>query len=155
MKIPNELKGSRLNVTMTAELFCMNVGHLRRLSRRGVLPDPKRTTKQMPYYDFELLTRISEVLRTGVGLNKEEISFYRRKENTPKKRKHKAKGSSPQETDLLLKSVIEGCKELGVCKDKLTVEAVKQIMAAEFNGEQPELRNAIPVVARRLLKDNE
>ena len=154
MKIPKELKGSRLNVTMTAELFCMNVGHLRRLSRRGVLPAPKRTAKQMPYYNFELLTQIGEVLRTGVGLNAEEVSFYRRKEKTPKKRKHEANRSSPQSADSLVKLVIEGCKELGVGKDKLTVEAVKQIMAAEFNGEKPELRDAIPIVARRLLKDD-
>ena len=87
MKVPKVLEGSRLNVTRTAELFHMNVGHLRRLSRRGVLPAPRRTTKQMPYYDFDLLTQIGEVLRTGVGLNAEEVSFYRRKIQTPKKRK--------------------------------------------------------------------
>ena len=154
MKVPKELRGSRLNVTRTAELFHMNSGHLRRLSRRGVLPAPKRTTKAMPYYDFELLTQISEVLRTGVGLNAEEVSFYRRKEKAPKKRTNKAKGSIPQSTDSFLKSVIEGCKELGVGKDKLTVEAVKQIMTAEFNGAQPELKDVIPVVARRLLRDD-
>ena len=154
MKVPKELRGSRLNVTMTAELFHMNVGHFRRLSRRGVLPAPKRTTKQMPYYNFELLTQIGEVLRTGVGLNAEEVSFYRRKEKAPKKRKNKAQRSVPKSADSIVKSVIEGCKELGVGKDKLTVEAAKQIMAAEFNGEQPELKDVIPVVARRLLKDD-
>jgi len=152
--IPSHLKDARLNMTRAAEVVAMNVGHLRRLVRRGVFPKPKRTSKGMPFFDYGLLVQISTILRTGVGLNAEEVSFYRRKEKTPKKRKHKANGSIPQSTDSLLKSVIEGCKELGVGKNKLTVEAVKRIMAAEFNGEQPELKDAIPVVARRLLKDD-
>ena len=132
----------------------MDVGHLRRLVRRGVFPKPKRTSKGLPFFDYGLLVQISTILRTGVGLNAEEVSFYRRNEKTPKKRKNKPKGCRPQPADSLVKSVIEGCKELGIAKAKLTVEAVKRIMAAEFNGEQPELKDAIPVVARRLLKDD-
>ena len=154
MTIPSHLKDARLNMTRTAEVVAMNVDHLRRLVRRGVFPKPKRTSKGMPFFDYALLMQISTILRTGVGLNAEEVSFYRRKEKTPKKAKHKPKGGGLQSAESLLKSVIEGCQELGVCKNKLTVEAVKQIMAAEFNGEQPELRDAIPVVARRLLKDD-
>ena len=154
MKIPSELEGSRLNITRTAELFHMDAGHLRRLSRRGVLPSPKRTAKGTPYYGYELLTQISEVLRTGVGLNAEEISFYRRREKTTKKRKNKAKRSNQQSPDPFVQQIIEGCKELGISKDKLDVETVKQIVSAEFNGEQPELKDVIPVVARRLLRDD-
>ena len=117
--------------------------------------EPKRTAvKAMPFYDFELLTQISEVLRTGVGLNAEEISFYRRKEKTPKKRKNRAKGSNHESADSFVQQIIKGCKELGVGKDKLDVEIVKQIVAAEFNGEQPELKDVIPVVARRLLRND-
>ena len=155
MKISRELEGSRLNITRTAELFHMDAGHLRRLSRRGVLPAPKRTAvKAMPFYDYELLVQISEVLRTGVGLNAEEISFYRRKEKTTTKRKNRATGSNHESADTFVESVIEGCRELGVGKDKLDVETVKQVMAAEFNGERPELKDVIPVVARRILRDD-
>ncbi len=154
MKISKELDGARLNITRTAELFHMDSGHLRRLSRRGVLPAPKRTEKAMPYYDFELLTQIGEVLRTGVGLNAEEISFYRRREKTPRKRKNRARGSNHESADSFVQQIIEGCKELGVSKDKLNAEAVTQIVAAEFNGERPELKDVIPVVARRLLRDD-
>ncbi len=132
----------------------MDVGHLRRLVRRGVFPKPNRTSKGLPFFDYGLLVQISTILRTGVGLNAEEVSFYRRQEKNPKKRKNKAQRSIPQSTDSFLKSVIEGCKELGVGKDKLNVEAVEQIMASEFSGEQPELMDLIPVVARRLLKDD-
>ena len=155
MKISTDLEGARLNLTRTAALFHMDAGHLRRLSRRGVLPAPRRTAvKAMPYYDYELLVQISEILRTGVGLNAEEISFYRRKEKTSKKRANRAKGSNQQSPDAFLQQIIEGCKELGVTKDKLDVETVKQIVSAEFNGAQPELKNVIPVVARRLLRDD-
>ena len=155
MKVPKELEGSRLNVTRTAELFHMDAGHLRRLSRRGVLPAPKRTAvKSMPFYDFELLTQISEVLRSGVGLNQEEISFYRRKEKTPKKRKNKAKGSTQQAPDAFIESVIDGCKELGLAKETLDAQTIKQIIADEFGKDEPELRQVIPVVARRLLRDD-
>ncbi len=154
MKISKELEGARLNITRTAELFHMDAGHLRRLSRRGVLPAPKRTAKGMPYYGYELLVQISEVLRTGVGLNDVEISFYRRREKTPKKRENRAKRSNQQSPDSFVQQIIEGCKELGVGKDKLDCETVKQIVAAEFNGEQPELKDVIPVVARRLLRDD-
>ena len=155
MKISKELERSRLNITRTAELFNMDAGHLRRLSRRGVLPAPNRTAvKAMPYYDYELLVQISEILRTGVGLNAEEISFYRRREKTPRKRKNRAKGSNHESADSFVQQIIEGCRELGVSKGKLDVEIVKQIVSAEFDGAQPELKDVIPVVARRLLRDD-
>ncbi len=153
MKVPKDLEGARLNVTRTAEFFSMNAGHLRRLSRRGVLPSPKRTAKGMPYYNFELLTQIGEVLRTGVGLNAEEVSFYRRKEKSPKNRRKRAKGSTQPSPDAFVESVIEGCKELGVGKHKLDVATVKKIIADEFGKDEAELRQVIPVVARRILAE--
>ncbi len=131
----------------------MNAGHLRRLSRRGVLPSPKRTAKGMPYYGYELLVQIGEVLRTGVGLNFEEISFYRRKEKTPKKRKDKAREVAQQAPDAFVESVIEGCNELGIAKSKLDVETVKKIIVDEFGKDGAELREVIPVVARRVLAE--
>ncbi len=154
MTVPSHLKDARLNMTRAAEVVAMNVGHLRRLVRRGVFPKPKRTSKGLPFFDYALLVQISTILRTGVGLNKEEIAFYNRQPRAAKKRKPQAKRRKHPAPDSFIASVIEGCRELGVAKDKLTVEAVKQIMAAEFNGEKPELRDAIPIVARRLLKDD-
>lgn len=154
MTIPSHLKDARLNMTRTAEVVAMNVGHLRRLVRRGVFPKPKRTGKGMPFFDYGLLVQISTIMRTGVGVNKEEIAFYNRKPKAAKKHKPQAEQRKRPAPDSFIASVIEGCKELGVTKDKLSVEAVKRIMAAEFNGEQPELKHAIPIVARRLLKDD-
>ena len=154
MTIPSHLKDARLNMTRAAEVVSMNVGHLRRLVRRGVFPKPKRTSKGMPFFDYDLLVQISTILRTGVGQNQEEISFYRRKPKTPKKRKNRAKGSTEQSSSAFIELVIAGCKELGLRKETLDPETVRQIVAAEFNGEQPELKDAIPIVARRLLKDD-
>ena len=132
----------------------MDAGHLRRLSRRGVLPSPRRTGKGMPYYNFELLTQISEVLRTGVGLNAEEVSFYRRREKASKNRMKRAKGRAQPSPDALVESVVEGCKELGIAKERLDVEIVKKIIVDEFGKDGAELRQVIPVVARRLLRDD-
>lgn len=150
MNIP---KDARLNMTRAAEVISMDVGHLKRLVRRGVFPKPKRTNKGMPFFDYRLLVQISTILRAGVGLNKEEIAFYNRKPKAVKKGKPQAKQRKHHSPNPFIASVIEGCKELGIAKDKLTVEAVKQIVAAEFNGEQPELKHVIPVVARRILAE--
>jgi len=152
MKIPSNLKGSRLNVTRTAELFCMDPGHLRRLCRRGVLPSPKRTAKGMPYYDFDLLKGIGEVLRSGVGVNKEEISFYRRKSKSHRNRRGKANGRK-QTGSSFIDSVIQGCLQLGIAKNKLDVGTVSSIITEEFGKDKPDLREALPVVARRILAE--
>ena len=152
MKIPSNLKGARLNVTRTAELFSMDPGHLRRLCRRGVLPLPKKTAKGRPFYDFELLNQIGEVLRTGVGVNREEISFYRRSKS-PRNRRTKGNGRKRTSDSLFIESVIQGCLQLGIAKDKLDLGTVKKIIAEECGKEQPELREALPVVARRILAE--
>ena len=152
MKIPTNLKGARLNVTRTAELFCMDPGHLRRLCRRGVVPAPKKTSKGMPYYDFDLLKGIGEVLRTGVGVNQEEISFYRRKSKSPRNRTTKANGRK-QTGSSFIDSVIQGCLQLGIAKNKLDVGTVSSIITEEFGKDQPELREVLPVVARRILAE--
>lgn len=151
IRIPNELEGARLNVTQTAELVSMNVGHFRRLIRRGVLPPPKKTTKKMPYFDYALLTRIGQVLKAGVGVNGEEISFYRRKTKQQKQQKPRKRENRQDATDAYTESIIEGCKQLGVDVSKLTVSGIKAILSAEFGDERPSLDQAIPTVARRLL----
>ena len=87
MNIPSHLKDARLNMTRAAEVVSMNVGHLRRLVRRGVFPKPKRTSKGMPFFDYRLLVQISTILRTGVGSNKGIVRplmndfFLREKQN--------------------------------------------------------------------------
>ena len=66
----------------------------------------------------------------------------------------KSASEIPLEPRTKTQQIIEGCKELGVVKDNLDIETVKQIVSAEFNGAQPELKDVIPVVARRLLRDD-
>ncbi len=151
IRIPSELEGARLNITQTAELVHMNVGHFRRLVRRGVLPPPKKTAKKMPYFDYELICQIGQVFKAGVGVNGEEISFYRRKTKQARQREPRKREKQQDATDPYLESVIEGCKQLGVDEGKLTVSGIKAALTAEFGNDRPSLDQAIPTVARRLL----
>ena len=153
-KIPTDLDGARLNVSRTAELISMEAGHFRRLVRRGVFPAPKRTSKGMPYFDHELLCQIGGVLKSGVGLNNEEISFYRRKPKTGSQRSPRSRRGRPaaaKQPDAYVASVIEGCRQVGVSDDRLDASRVIELLVAEFDDERPELQVAIPVIARRLL----
>jgi len=62
MELTEDLQGARIGVAQAAELANMHPSHFRRLVRSGVFPKPKRTAKSRPYFDYELLTRIAEVL---------------------------------------------------------------------------------------------
>jgi DNA-binding transcriptional MerR regulator len=153
-KIPADLDGARLNVSRTAELISMEAGHFRRLVRRGVFPTPKRTSKGMPYFDHELLRQIGQVLKSGVGLNNEEISFYRRKPKQGGQRSPKSRQGRQQATkqpDAYLAAIVEGCRQVGVRDELLDTARITSILSAEFAEGRPELERALPVVARRLL----
>ncbi len=154
MKIPSELDGARLNVARTAALVSMDSGHFRRLVRRGVFPAPKRTSKGMPFFDFELLSQIGEVLKSGIGLTGEEISFYRRKPKPGRRgstRSRQRRQRAANQPDAYVEAVLEGCRQVGVGDDLLSVEAVASLLRTEFGGDRPELQEVIPVIARRLL----
>lgn len=154
MKIPSELEGARLNVAATAGVVSMDPGHFRRLVRRGVFPAPKRTSKGMPYYDHELLCQVGRVLKSGVGLNREEISFYRRKPKESRqraRRTHQGRQQAVEQPDSYVAAVVEGCRQVGVGDNLLSVATVTSMLTAEFGDDRPDLQDAIPVIARRLL----
>lgn len=151
MRIPSGLDGARLNVARTAELVAMDPGHFRRLVRRGVFPTPKRTAKGMPFYDHELLCQIGQVLKSGIGLTGEEISFYRRKPKRHRPTPPRTREQRPQPVDSYLESIIDGCRQLGVADELLDPATVKRILVAECGDDRPELERAIPLVARSLL----
>ncbi len=151
MRIPPE--GARMNVITTATLFAMDPGHFRRLVRRGVLPRAKRTSRNMPYYDRELMERIHGVLRSGVGCNGEEIAFYRRRAKTqrlPQRNSSEHRGAP--KPDSYIESVIEGCRQLGVGDDHLSPARISRALVHEFgsNYEEHALEEVIPALVRRL-----
>ena len=153
-KIPADLDGARLNVSRTAELITMETGHFRRLVRRGVFPPPKRTAKGMPFYDHELLRQIGQVLKSGVGLNNEEISFYRRKPKQGSQRSpHSRQGRqrAAKQPDAYVAAIVEGCRQVGGRDELLNAARITSILSGEFGDDRPELERALPVVARRLL----
>jgi hypothetical protein len=108
----------------------------------------------MPYFDHELLCQIGRRAEVGVGLNNEEISFYRSK---PKQwspevtRSRQDRQRVDKQPDAYVASVIEGCRQVGVSDDRLDASRVTELLAAEFADDRPELQVAIPVIARRLL----
>ncbi len=152
MRIPREYEGSRLNMRRTAELLSMDDGHLRRLVRRRVFPPPRRTSKGLPYYDFELLSVIGGVLKGGVGISGEEVSFYRRKPKKKQANRDRRNGRSRgASVDEYLRSLIEGCRQLGVGAELLDASRVAAIVREAFGSDRPELEQALPEVARLLL----
>ncbi len=152
MRISKEYEGARLNMRRTAELLVMNDAHLRRLVRRGIFPKPKRTSKGLPYFDFELLSLIGGVLKSGVGISGEEVAFYRRKpKNSRAQRKRKLTTSKSATADTFVDSIIQGCRQLGVGEELVGVADVTAIVLEEFENDRPSMEKAIPVVARRLL----
>lgn len=151
-RIPAEMEGARLNMARTAELISMESGHFRRLVRRGVFPAPKRTSKGMPFFDHELLCQIGQVLKSGVGLSGEEVSFYQRKPKQSRPRSRQSpRQRSAREQDAYITSIIEGCRQVGVGDDRLDEARIKAVLTAEFGADRPDLERALSVVARKLL----
>jgi len=95
--------------------------------------------------------KVAEVLKTGIGVSGEEICFYRRKSESRQPRRRKSREEKKVPDEYLL-SVIAGCKELGITEDRLDPETVSQILSEEFGDERPNLREVLPVVARRILQ---
>jgi hypothetical protein len=107
----------------------------------------------MPYFDHELLCQIGNVLKSGVGLNNEEISFYRRKPKqwSPEVTSVTSGPPAGSQAARCLCRIVEGCRQVGVSDDRLDAARVTELLAAEFAEDRPELQVAIPVIARRFL----
>jgi hypothetical protein len=147
MNLTDDLRGSRLTLIRAAELAGMHPAHFRRLIRQGIFPKAKKTAKGRPYFDYELLARVAEMLTSGIGANGQEVLFYRRKNSKPAVR-HLRRLQPP---DPYLKTLAEGLRGLGISREQLTDENLKAVVEAAFGKERPDLPTAIPVIMRRLL----
>lgn len=150
-----EFDGARLNVRETAELVSMDPGYFRRLIRRGVFPQPKRTQTGLPFFDYELLCQLAEVIRTRIGVNGEEIMWHRRKPKPskakqPRQQKQDHRQQQP-DIDTYVATVLEGCRQVGVPDERLTPELVTAALVASFGKDRPAPQAVIPIIARRLL----
>jgi hypothetical protein len=128
----------------------MDVGHFRRLVKRGVFPSPKRTGKGKPFYDYPLLVEIASVLKAGIGKNGEEVAFYRRKPRHEHRRagsKHESKPAA----DEYIAAIADGCRQLGIGDADLAPNRIAALLSAEFQGERPPLAEAVAAIARRIL----
>ncbi len=135
----------------------MDAGHFRRLIRRGVFPSPKRTQKGLPYFDHETLLVIAEVVKRRVGVNGEEVMWYRRKtkptgsRTTQPRRRGQDHRQQQPDGDTYVASIVEGCRQVGVPAENLSPEKVASALVEAFGNDRPAPERAIPVVARRLL----
>ena len=152
MRLPDDLQGARVSMVKAAELAAMHPGHFRRLVRRGVFPQPKRTAKGRPYFDYEALTVIAGVLSSGVGQSGEEILFYRRKPKTGPGKQRSRRSQPAPGADAYLTDLIEGLRQVGVPEDSLRPERLQAALVAAFGQQRPDLATAIPVLAQRLME---
>lgn len=150
MNLSDELREARLTVVQTAELANMHPSHLRRLYRKGIFPEPKRTAKGRPYFDYGLLTIIDKVQKTGIAANGEEVTFYRKSRGRAAKRT-KSQTRRPKKSDPYLASLAEALRQFKIPKRYLTPHKLAAVLAEVFEGERPDLEVAIPAIAQRLL----
>jgi len=151
MRITDDHKDARLNVTQTATMAGLHVAHFRRLVRRRIFPPPKRTVKGKPYFDYGLLQQIAAVIRRKIGHNGQEVMFYSSQKKKPSKGTTPRPGRSGRTGDPYLASLVEGLRQLGLTDAQLDVTKIREVMSELFGSERPGLSQAIPDVARRLL----
>lgn len=144
MKVTPDLRGARLSVSQTAELAGMHPAHLRRLCRRGVFPRPRRSAKGRPYFDFDLLVAIAGVLKSQIGHNGEECTFYRRNRRS-------ARQPQRPRPDPYFAALAKALSQVGVPQDRLTKAKLAHRLEAAFGADRPDLPTAIAALARELL----
>jgi hypothetical protein len=126
----------------------MHPAHFRRLYRRGVFPRPRKTSKGKPYFDYELLVVVAGVLKSGVGQNGEEVSFYRRRRA---QRSHATPRRRPERPDGYIATLRDGLLQVGAPKDSLEPSNIRDLLTQLFGKGRPELGTAIVTLARHLL----
>jgi DNA-binding transcriptional MerR regulator len=154
MEIRPELTTSRYSVAQVAEMLGRHPSHIRRLWKQGVFPKPKKTASGRPYFDDELLKVIEAVMKSGIGLNGEEVLFYRRRARAGR-RSHTARsvGSAMPATkgDPYILGIQNALAQLGVPKDRLELNAIQSQLEAVFGNERPDLETVLRELSKRLL----
>ena len=147
MDLTDDLRDARLTVAAAAELASMHPSHFRRRLADGTFPPPKRTAKGRPFYDYELLSQIAQVIRTGIGENGEEVTFYRRRRRAKAGRRRRARTSA---ADPYMDDLVACLLQLGFTKQNLAPEKLNAALAAEFGANRPKLEEAIHAIRRQL-----
>jgi DNA-binding transcriptional MerR regulator len=151
MNVTHDLKDARLTVSATAVLARMHPAHFRRLVRQGVFPKPRKTAGGRSYFNHELLVRIAEILKRGIGENGREVMFYRKSASVPGSSRPRQRSRKRPPPDAYLKSLTVALKQLGLSREDVNLEKVKAALAAEFGEARPDLHTAIPAICRRVL----
>lgn len=152
MASEHELIGPRWSVAEAAEKLGKHPSHLRRLWKRGVLPQPKKTAGGRPYFDDALLKTSMAVMRSGVGLNGEEVLFYRRR--TKNRRCNRMERSTERQPapagDPYISKIKEAIAQFGIPEARLEPTAIQSLLTAIFGDERPEIATVLPELVKRL-----
>lgn len=147
-----ELTGIRVSVAKAAEMLDKHPSHLRRLWKRGVLPAPKRTANGRPYYDDDLLKVITAVMKSGIGMNGEEVLFYRRRTKTGRRNRltRSGKPRPPARSDPYIISLKDALTQFGIPQDRLDPDAIQSHLAATFGDQRPDIGTVLLELVKRL-----
>ncbi len=85
------MSGSSRSRFITLQELCEMLGISKTryytLQRRGIFPDPQRTSSNRPVFDQEQVQKCVEVVRSRVGINGEPILFNRKPAQEPSKKR--------------------------------------------------------------------
>lgn len=152
MESRRELNGIRVSVTEAADILGKHPSHLRRLWKRGVIPAPRKTANGRPYFDDELLRVIMAVMESGIGLNGEEVLFYRRRAKTGRHNRKTLSGKRSPTTgsNPYILGLQDALAQLGISKDRLDPDVIQVQLKAAFGNQWPEPETVLPELAKRL-----
>lgn len=152
-----EVTGIRVSVNKAAEIVGKHPSYLRRLWKRGVIPEPKRTAGGRPYFDDDLLEVIMTVMKTGIGLNGEEIMFYRRRKKAARcGRTQQSDGSRRgAAVDPYITQLKKALSQVGVPDDRLKPAAIQAHLAVVFGDQRPPVEVVLRDLAKQLMDGSE
>ena len=148
-----ELTGIRVSVAEAAEMMGKHPSHLRRLWKRGVLPAPRKTANGRPYFDDNLLKAIAAVVKSGIGLNGEEVLFYRRRAKSGR-RNRTTLSTEPRpsaKSDPYIINLRHMLAQFGIPQDRLKLDAIQSQLVAAFGDKRPDIGEVLRELAKRLL----
>ena len=99
------MSGSNRNRLMTIAEVCELLGisktRFYALQKRGIFPEPIRTSSNRPVFDQTLVQQCQEVVRSRIGINGEPIVFNAKRVQEPSKKRPTSSGHGKHD-DLIL-----------------------------------------------------
>jgi predicted DNA-binding transcriptional regulator AlpA len=141
------VSGSSRSRFITLQELCetlgISKGRYYTLQKRGIFPEPQRTSSNRPVFDQEQVQKCVEVVRSRVGINGEPILFNRKPAQEPSK-KHPASVKGKHD------DLIAALASLGLAATKEQVAAA--VHSLPNNGgdmDEPALIKAVFLILKK------